>query len=239
MRKPDWVGIARIVIAVALGGIGASAGFTHTHDWANAHGQHDWLAWADAVVIEGMAIVAGFEVHRDHQAGKKGRAALVPQAVLLVSFLIQMTAQVAQAEPTPAGWLLAAMPALGFLTVVKLIMRRLPTGPDQEPAEQRASERPGPAGHEVNHATAIRTDAPIRTVQTPQSVVDPPVRPAIGTTMRLPAPVRSKITAIASEAREQGRMITVEEIRRTITLPDSMLTQLVAELNATHREATP
>ncbi len=50
---------------------------------------------------------------------------------------------------------------------------------------------------------------------------------------RLPASIRTKITAIASEAHEQGRTITVEEIRRTITLPEGMLSQLVAELNAT------
>lgn len=228
MRTPDWAGIVRVVIAVALGGIGASAGFTHTHDWANAHGQHDWLAWADAVVIEGMALVAGFEVHRDHQAGKKGRAALVPQIVLLVSFLIQMTAQVAQAEPTPAGWLLAAMPALGFLTVVKLIMRRLPAPPDPPPAEQTS------ARHEANQATAVRMDTTTEVTAPAPATVESPARPALTMATRLPAPIRTKITTMASEAHEQGRTITVEEIRRTITLPDSMLTQLVAELNAHH-----
>jgi hypothetical protein len=147
-----------------------------------------------------------------------------------VSFLIQMTAQVAQAEPTPAGWLLAAMPALGFLTVVKLIMRRLPSTPEQ-PA-------PAPAdnGHEVNQATALRTDSTEITQPAP-ATVERPARPALTMATRLPAPIRNKITSIASEAHEQGRVITVEEIRRTITLPDSMLTQLVAELNATHQEA--
>ncbi|HEX3782671.1 MAG TPA: DUF2637 domain-containing protein [Pseudonocardiaceae bacterium] len=218
MRKPDLTTLTRTVVTVALAGIGASAGFTHTHDWADAHWQHGWLAWADAVVIEGMAIVAGFEVHRDHQAGRKGRAALVPQVVLVVSFLIQMTAQVAQAQPTPAGWLLAAMPALGFLTVVKLIMRRIP---DTAATEQPATEPDHPAGQQVSQATAIRTDAPA------------PTRPALAMTTRLPAPVRTKITAMASQAHEQGRIVTVEEIRRTITLPDGMLSQLVAELNAT------
>lgn len=225
MRTPDLTSVVRTVVTVALAGIGASAGFTHTHDWADAHWQHGWLAWADAVVIEGMAIVAGFEVHRDHQAGRKGPAALVPQLVLLVSFLIQMTAQVAQAEPTPAGWLLAAMPALGFLTVVKLIMRRLPAPADQQATEQTSTPR------EVNHATAARTDT-TEVVSPAPSTVELPARPALTMATRLPAPVRTKITAMASEAHEQGRTVTVEEIRRTITLPDSMLTQLVAELNA-------
>ena len=230
MRAPDLTAVARTIVTLALAGIGAAAGFTHTHDWANAHWQHGWLAWADAVVIEGMAIVAGFEVHRDHQAGRKGRAALIPQAVLVVAFLIQMTAQVSQAEPTPAGWLLAAMPALGFLTVVKLIMRRMPA-PTEPPAADQAD-----TVHEVNQVTAIRTDTAPVVTPAPATVQRLP-RPANTMATRLPAPIRSKITTMASAAHEQGRTITVEEIRRTITLPDSMLTQLVAELNATHQEA--
>ena len=125
----------RLTVAVVLGGIGAAAGFTHTHNWADHHGQHGWLAWADAVVIEGITTVAGFEIHRDHRAGRRAPVSL-PVVVLVVGFLVQMAAQVAEAERTAAGWLLAAMPALGFLTVVKLLMRRLPTEPAAtEPAE--------------------------------------------------------------------------------------------------------
>jgi hypothetical protein len=76
-------------------------------------------------VIEGMAIVAGFEVHREHHRPGPRRKVSFPILVLVARFGIQMAAQVALAEPTPAGWLLAAMPALGFL-VVKLLMRRAP-----------------------------------------------------------------------------------------------------------------
>ncbi|HEX3781012.1 MAG TPA: DUF2637 domain-containing protein [Pseudonocardiaceae bacterium] len=220
MRRTDLTDIARIIVTVALGGIGAAAGFTHTHDWANAHWQHGWLAWADAVVIEGLAIVAGFEVHRDHQAGRRGRAALIPQAVLVAAFLIQMTAQVSQAEPTPAGWLLAAMPALGFLTVVKLVMRRMPA---------RTAQPAAPSEPPTRQATALRTDPPV----TPPAPPAPPARPALTMTTRLPASIRNTITDLTSKARQEGRQITIEEIRRTITLPDTMLTQLVAELNTT------
>ena len=45
------VSIIRVIVTVVLGGIGAAAGFTHTHDWATHHGQTGWLAVADAVVI--------------------------------------------------------------------------------------------------------------------------------------------------------------------------------------------
>ena len=127
--------VIRIGVAVVLGGIGAAAGFTHTHDWAANHGQTGWLAWATAVVIEGIAIVAGIEIHHDRAAGRSFR---FPMIVLCFGVLVQMTAQVAEAEPSPAGWLVAAMPALGFLAVVKLLMRRMPT---RRPNRRRPSPR--------------------------------------------------------------------------------------------------
>src|SRR5690242_15061002 len=92
--------VIRIGVAVVLGGIGAAAGFTHTHDWALSHGQTGWLAWATAVVIEGMAVVAGFEIHHDREAG---RSYTLPAVVLVFGVLVQMTAQVSQAEPSAAG----------------------------------------------------------------------------------------------------------------------------------------
>ena len=84
-----------------------------------------------------MAVVAGIEIHHDRAAG---RPFAFPAAVLVFGVLVQMTAQVAEAEPSPAGWLVAAMPALGFLAVVKLLMRRMPdpTTPRTRPKNRAA-----------------------------------------------------------------------------------------------------
>lgn len=211
MRRWDWTAITRIVIMAALGGIGASAGFLHTHSWAEQHGQHGWLAWADAVVIEGMAVVAGFEVRRDHQAGHVSRSGItMPLVVLVASFLVQMTAQVSQAEPTPQGWLLAAMPALGFLIVVKLVMRQRRTRTADTTTQP--SPQPGPA-------------------TPPAAVASAPVS---GTTLnRLPVPVRQAVITTAEQAHRAGRPVTTNDITATITLPDPMLTALITELNTT------
>jgi hypothetical protein len=209
---PDWTTAINTLVTVTLGGIGGAAGFTHTHDWANALGQHGWLSWADAVVIEGMAIVAGFEIHRDPKA-------MLPKIVLVVAFLVQMTAQVSQAEKSPAGWLVAAMPALGFLTVVKLRMRRLP-------AAERPAVEPTPPAPVAPTATPAPTSPPAPRPQ-------PEPRPAITMSTRLPASMRETITEVTTRAHQQGRPVTADDIRRTAAIPDGMLTQLVAELNAT------
>ncbi|MEU0466699.1 DUF2637 domain-containing protein [Amycolatopsis sp. NPDC006131] len=199
------VDVVRVLVTVVLGGIGAAAGFTHTHDWAVHHGQTGWLAWADAVVIEGIAIVAGFEVRRDHQRGNT-RFLTFPMVVLVAGFGIQMTAQVALAEPTPGGWLLAAMPALGFLVVVKLLMRRAPA------------------------------DAAPETPAAPATSTSPAPPPASGlergsTLAKLPAGVRDTVTRTTETAHAAGRHVTADDLAAAVKLPDAMVTALLDELN--------
>ncbi|WP_020416504.1 DUF2637 domain-containing protein [Amycolatopsis sp. ATCC 39116] len=199
--------VVQVLVTVVLGGIGAAAGFTHTHDWAVHHGQTGWLAWADAVVIEGIAIVAGFEVRRDHQRGNT-RFLTFPMVVLVAGFGIQMTAQVALAEPTPGGWLLAAMPALGFLVVVKLLMRRAPADNAPEPPAAPAPAKPA-------EAVPSSTPAPVR-----------------GSTLaKLPAGVRDTVTRTTETAHAAGRPVTADELSTAVRLPDAMLTALLDELN--------
>ena len=187
----------RLLVAAVLGLIGAAAGFTHTHDWAAHHGQTGWLAWADAVVIEGMALVAAFEIHRDRQTDRPGRMSL-PVVVLVAGFLVQMAAQVAEAEPTPAGWLLAAMPALGFLTVVKLLMRRLPDKPSPEPAAAK-----------------------------PEPKTTAAANPVPATRLRLPAPMVEKITSAVRAAQDAGREPTIADVQLAANVSDEMAAQIL------------
>jgi len=200
----------RVLITVALGGIGGAAGFTHTHDWAVHHGQVGWLAWADAVVIECLAIVAGFEVARDHHRGTTRRITF-PLVVLVAALGVQMAAQVALAEPSPAGWLVAAMPALGFLVVVKLLMRRT--------LEPTAATSPAPASEPATAAAE------------PAATARP--APRRGKVLgKLPAGIRDTVTATTADVHAAGRPVTADDLAARVALPDAMLAALVDELNA-------
>ncbi|WP_336157208.1 DUF2637 domain-containing protein [Amycolatopsis sp. VC5-11] len=217
------VDIVRLLVAATLGLIGAAAGFTHTHDWAVHHGQTGWIAWADAVVIEGIVIVAGFEVQRDHRTGRHRRFSF-PLGVLVAGFGVQMTAQVALAEPTPAGWLVAAMPALGFLVVVKLLMRRAP-------AEPAPAAPPIPAPAEPADATApAAMPAEPETAPAPPAPAAPAVRPAAR--LKLPPEIASRVHAAADAARDEGRDLTADDIRRAARVPDAMAARIVADLTS-------
>ncbi|MPY83499.1 MAG: DUF2637 domain-containing protein [Actinophytocola sp.] len=205
--------LVRLAVTVVLGGIGAAAGFKHTHDWAVHHGQTGWLAWADAVVIEGIAVVAGFEIHRDHRLGRT-RQISFPMVVLAAGVCVQMAAQVALAERTPAGWLLAAMPALGFLVVVKLLMRR--TTVDTTSTGTSSAE---PAGESSTPASAA---AVASASSTPPSG-GPPSR------LRLPREMTDRITTAVETARAEGREPTTADIRAAVKIPDELATRVLRE----------
>ncbi|MEV5764963.1 DUF2637 domain-containing protein [Micromonospora sp. NPDC052213] len=104
---------------LAIGGAAGAASFTHVHNVAAAHGQPGWLAWADAVVLELMSIASGLELRRRKRAHT---SAVFPAAVLACAVALSLAAQVVEAEPSPIGWIAAAVPALGFLVMVKVAL---------------------------------------------------------------------------------------------------------------------
>jgi hypothetical protein len=118
-------GVVQVVILLTIGGVAAAASFTHVHNVAAKHGQPGWLAWADAVVLELMSIGTGLEIRRRHRTG---RAAGFVLAVLIAAVALSLAAQVVEAEVSIVGWLAAALPALGFLACVKIVLTRTPTG---------------------------------------------------------------------------------------------------------------
>jgi hypothetical protein len=126
-------GVVQVLILLTIGGVAAAASFTHVHNVAAQHGQPGWLAWADAVVLELMSIGTGLEIRRRHRTG---RAAGFVLAVLVGAVALSLSAQVVEAEASLVGWLAAALPALGFLACVKIVLTRTPTGTSPTPTSE-------------------------------------------------------------------------------------------------------
>ena len=118
-------GIVQTLIMLVIGCAAGAASFRHVHDVAAAHGQPGWLAWFDAAVLELMSIAAGLELRRRKRVGKSARFVA---AVLVVAVVLSLSAQVVEAESSVIGWLAAALPALGFLAMVKMAMGRADPG---------------------------------------------------------------------------------------------------------------
>jgi hypothetical protein len=134
-------GVVQVVIMLAIGAAAAAASFTHVHDVAEAHGQPGWLAWADAVVLELMSVAGGLELRRRKRLANR---LWFPAVVLVVAVVLSLGAQVVEAEPSVIGWIAAALPAVGFLAMVKIALGRAGPGPsDQGRAPAAVPDGPG------------------------------------------------------------------------------------------------
>ncbi|MEU5909355.1 DUF2637 domain-containing protein [Micromonospora sp. NPDC047527] len=154
-RRERWEDRAQVAIMLLIGGAAGAASFTHVHDVAAAHGQPGWLAWADAIVLELMSIAAGLELRRKRRLGT---SVAFPAAMLVVAVLLSLAAQVVEAEASVIGWIAAALPALGFLAMVKIALGRA----DSEPPNQTTQpERTKPGPTSAVDASVPDTTAPV------------------------------------------------------------------------------
>ncbi|WP_405105794.1 DUF2637 domain-containing protein [Micromonospora sp. NBC_01405] len=128
----------RLVILLAIGTMAGAAAFTHVHDLSVAHGQPNWIGWANAVAVELMAIYLGLEL----RARRRTRRPVGLVASLLVAFaLLSLAAQVAEAEPSVWGWTVAAVPSLAFLALVKVVLSNTPATPPTPEPDQPPTDR--------------------------------------------------------------------------------------------------
>jgi hypothetical protein len=157
-------GIAQVAIMLIIGATAGAASFTHVHDVAVAHGQPDWIGWADACVVELMSLALGLELRRRARTQRPTGFVLTS----LVCFIaVSLAAQVVEAEPSIIGWLAAALPALGFLVLVKVVLSRT-------------------AAHTTPAANPVATESAVT-----------PIRPAEPEPIQAPAPVEAPDELVA------------------------------------------
>ncbi|MGP3965373.1 replication initiator [Nonomuraea sp. 3N208] len=101
-------------------------------------GTGEWFGWANAVISELTATASGLEVRRRKRNGQR---TVYPTIVLIASAILSVAAQIAVAKPHPTGRLIAAIPALAFLALTKLVLSRTPT---TEPATPQPATAPEP-----------------------------------------------------------------------------------------------
>jgi hypothetical protein len=139
----------QILILLLIGGMAGAASFTHVHDWTMRNapaGTGGWFGWANAVISELTPTAAGLEIRRRKRAH---RPIAYPMAVLIAAATLSLAAQVAQARHSFSGWLLAAVPALAFLALSKLVLSRTTTTTTEDqpiPSTENSAPVTAPAG---------------------------------------------------------------------------------------------
>jgi hypothetical protein len=193
----------QILILLLIGGLAGAASFTHVHDWTMHNtppGTSDWFGWANAIISELTPTAAGLEIRRRK---RHHRPVAYPMTVLIAAAALSLTAQVAQATRSPTGWLVAAIPALAFLALTKLILSRTTTPAGTPHGEQPTN--PGPA--------------PSDELPAPE-----PVPPELLTGARMAAFTHHKTT---------GQPITTDTLATHLAIPHDLAEQLIHALDDT------
>jgi len=142
--------VADALPVTVLAAIAGAGSFTHIRDTAAQHGQTGPMSWAVAVCIDLTCVMAARERQRDKQAGIPARRLSWPAVVLAGGILLSLAANLAQAQPTAWGRIVAAVPPAAFLVAVSMIERRaaqrprLTAGQDRAAGEPSAPGRPSP-----------------------------------------------------------------------------------------------
>ena len=142
--------VADALPVTVLAVIAGAGSFTHIRDTAAEHGQGGSMSWAVAVCVDLTCVMAARERQRDKQAGIPARRLSWPAVVLAGGVLLSLAANLAQAQQTAWGRIVAAVPPGAFLVAVMMIERRaarrprLIGGQDGGAGEPSAPGRPSP-----------------------------------------------------------------------------------------------
>jgi hypothetical protein len=180
-------------------------------------GTGGWFGWANAVISELTPTAAGLDIRRRK---RQHRSIAYPMTVLIAAAALSLAAQVAEATPSPTGWLLAAVPALAFLALSKLVLSRTadqaPTALDKHPADVKPTA-PEPGGH----------------------AADIPAGQPVDSSAELPAQLLTS-ARMAAFAHHQvtGQPITADGLAAHLDLPPALAGTLLHHLDGTGTPGT-
>lgn len=219
----DWAPI------LVLAAIAAAGSFTHIRDLAQASGQHGWMAWAVAVSIDLTCVMAARERQRDAARGVKDGVTW-PTVVLVGAVVLTLAANLATAQPTVWGWIMAAVPAAAFLVAVSMLERRAAHRPQQQDEPESAPAEPVSSEREEFRVTEVHWQ---HTEPAPAPAPEPPPAPVSPAPQPAPAaveqghPLASYAAQLAQDYRvTHGREITVTALRSRLGVSETVAATL-------------
>jgi hypothetical protein len=221
MTRPERIeAILQVLILLLIAAMAGAASFTHVHDWTlrNAPpGTGSWFGWANAIISELTPTAAGIEIRRRK---RQHRTAAYPMAVLIAAAALSLAAQVAQARPSITGWLLAAVPALSFLALTKLIFSRTPA--------QIREPYPSAAATSTDTMPATATGSPAAATHTATAPGPDQSDDTLASQLLLSA----RMAAFAHH-QATGQAITPEALASHLNIPHTLARTLLHHLDGT------
>ena len=150
-RAEGWIRRTTTACVALLALIAGTVSYLYMHMLVALHGQPGWVASLTPLSVDGMIVAASATLLAESRAGRRGAA--LPWALLVAGSVASLAANVAVAEPTLTGRIIAAWPSFALTASFELLTRQVrrsdPAGDGQGPAAgltvHDAASRPGPA----------------------------------------------------------------------------------------------
>jgi Protein of unknown function (DUF2637) len=118
---PVWVRRVTTVAVLAVAVVAAVASYEHMRALAAVAGE-GWRSWLLPVSVDGLAVAASMTMLVRRRAAQ--RAGALPWVALLLGLGASLAANVAAADPTVVGRLVAAWPPIGLLLSYELLLQQ-------------------------------------------------------------------------------------------------------------------
>ena len=124
--KKTWDRLRDSGPVAILAGIAFAGSFGHSTALAERYGQTGWKALATAGCVDLLCVIGAEERQRDKRIGRERRFGFAtwPTVVLFFGIVATLAANVATANPSTWGFIVAGWPALVLLLAVSILERR-------------------------------------------------------------------------------------------------------------------
>lgn len=121
-----WIRRTTIGCVALLALIAGTVSYLHMHLLVALHGQPGWVAALTPLSVDGMIVAASTTLLADSRSGQRG--GLLPWALLIFGSVVSLAANVAVAEPTLTGRVIAAWPSFALTASYELLTRQVRRG---------------------------------------------------------------------------------------------------------------
>lgn len=142
--------------------IAGTVSYLHMHLLVQLHGQPGWVAALTPLSVDGMIVAASTTLLAESRSG--GRGGMLPWALLAAGSVASLAANVAVAEPTATGRVIAAWPSFALIASYELLMRQVRRAAEAGTSWQRSGQarnQPGRASS-AGRPRVKRPDAAVR-----------------------------------------------------------------------------
>src|SRR6266700_972359 len=114
-----WMRWTTIGCAAFLALLAGTVSYLHLHLLVALHGQPGWVAALTPLSVDGMIVAASTTLLAESRSGRKG--GVLPWALLVAGSVASLAANVAVAEPTLIGRVIAAWPSFALTASFELL----------------------------------------------------------------------------------------------------------------------